>query len=341
MNPHKIRLGFAAIIALAGTTALAQSSATLFGTIDIGIAHVKSATSSVTGLSNSGANVSRFGFRGIEDLGGGLGAGYWLEAGVWPDQGTGPFGAPVSFNRRSTVNLFGKWGEVRLGRDDSATFLNALLFDPFLTNGIGGTNAFMMNGAPTQISNAVSYFAPPDLHGFYAQLQHAFGEQVNSSPTAAGEFLGARFGYRAGGLHLAGAVGKLQGVTQAGDVEMRNAGASYDFGSVQPMALWATETRNGIQVRALQLGVKVPVGVGEIRASVARYDTSKSDADWRKFAVGYGHNLSKRTQLYATVAGIDNSAQSKKVVGSFGLPALGNSPGGRSNGYEAGVRHFF
>jgi hypothetical protein len=86
------------------------------------------------------------------------------------DSGAGKAtGGGLSFNRRSTVSLMGNWGEVRLGRDDSATFLNTLIFDPFLTNGVGGTGAFTMlgipgipltGGAPIQISNAVSYFCP-------------------------------------------------------------------------------------------------------------------------------------------------------------------------------------
>lgn len=331
----------AAALALAATGASAQSSVTIFGTVDLAVARVTADGSSRTGLSNSGANVSRIGFRGSEDLGGGLAAGFWLEAGLWPDLGTGPGGGPFGFNRRATVSLLGGWGEVRLGRDDSATFLNTLVFDPFITNGVGGTNAFVMNGAPIQISNAASYFLPANLGGFYGQVQHAFSERLATQPPAGANYNGARLGWRGGPLHVSMSGAKLSGPAEAQDVRIRNVGASYDFGVAQPMLLWASEKRGGVEIRALQLGVKVPVGAGEVRASVGRYDSSGSDADWRKFALGYGHHLSKRTQLYATLARLNNSRGAQRAIGVPGLAAPVNAPGSHSNGYEVGLRHFF
>jgi len=328
----------AAALAATGVAAHAQSSVTVFGTIDMGITHVTSDIGSNTGLSHSNANVSRLGFRGTEDLGGGWSAGFWLETALAPDSG----GVNAGFNRRATVSLMGPWGELRLGQDDSATFLNTLLFDPFLTNGVGGTNTFLLNGAPTiQIGNAISYFTPPGLGGFYGQVQHAFSERLNTDPTAGGEYNGVRLGWRTGGLHVAAAAATLQGITQQQDQRFRNVGLSYDFGVAQPMLLWASHKVGQVQVRGLQLGVKVPVGAGEIRASVARYDTVGSKADWRKFAIGYGHNLSRRTQLYATYARLNNSSGAQRVISAQGLAAVPNVPGGHSNGYEAGMRHFF
>lgn len=328
----------AAALGLCAVGAQAQSSVTLFGTVDVGVSHVRTEIGSKTGLSHSGANISRYGFRGVEDLGGGLNASFWLEAGFSPD--TGETGA--GFNRRATVSLSGRWGELRLGRDDSATFLNTLIFDPFLTNGVGGTNTFVMNGAPTiQISNAVSYFLPPNLGGFYGQVQHAFSERANFEPTVGGEYNGVRFGWRGGAFHASASAAKLQGLTQDQDQRLRNIGLSYDFGVVQPMLLWASHKRGDVDVRGLQLGVKVPVGAGEIRASVARYDTRGTDADWKKVSLGYAHNLSRRTQLYATVARVHNDDGAMKAIGVQGLTAPSNVPGGKSTGYEVGMRHFF
>ncbi|KQP44224.1 porin [Pseudorhodoferax sp. Leaf274] len=330
-----------AAAACCGTAALAQSSVTVFGTVDLGLTHLRASEGSQTGMSHSNANISRIGFRGVEDLGGGLSAHFWLEGGFSPDTGAGPGPTgltSLSFNRRATVALQSGLGELRLGRDDSATFLNTLVFDPFLTNGVGGTNAFVMNGAPIQISNAISYLTPAGLGGFYGQLQYAPDETVAS---AAGKYTGARVGWRQGPAHVAASAGTFKGATEAQDVRIRNAAASYDFGMVQPMLLWATEKRNGVELRALQLGVKVPIGVAEIRAQVSRYDTSNSNADWRKFAIGYGYNLSKRTQVYATYAHIANSDRSQRSVGAQGVVAPANSLGAGSSGYEVGLRHFF
>ena len=152
----KTFIALAAACAAGG--ALAQSSVTLFGVVDVGIAHLTGTDVSRTGVSTGGANISRLGFRGTEDLGGGLAASFWLEAGLDVDSGAGKgIGGGLMFNRRATVSLSGvNWGELRLGRDDAATFLNTLIFDPFLTNGVGGNNAFIMQGAPSQVSNAIS-----------------------------------------------------------------------------------------------------------------------------------------------------------------------------------------
>jgi predicted porin len=124
-----------AVMAAAGA-ASAQSSVTLFGIVDINYNYIKGdGNGHVSRLTDSGYNSSRLGFRGTEDLGGGMSASFWLEAGVNPDNGTGdtteheqPGCRPLRwyrvgarqglvFNRRSTVSLAGNWGEVRLGRD--------------------------------------------------------------------------------------------------------------------------------------------------------------------------------------------------------------------------------
>src|SRR5215203_170812 len=144
-----------AVLAAAGA-ASAQSSVTLFGVVDATLAFGKGDVSDKTSLSNSGYNSSRLGFRGTEDLGGGMSASFWLEAGVNNDNGSGaatnlnnqPSGGAIAgigggqgltFNRRSTVSLGGTWGELRLGRDYTPQFWNLTVFDPFGTNGVGTT----------------------------------------------------------------------------------------------------------------------------------------------------------------------------------------------------------
>ena len=336
----------AALAALAATgLAQAQSSVTMFGTVDVGIAHLTGEGTSRTGVSTGGANISRFGWRGVEDLGGGLAASFWLEAGLNVDDGTGKGAGGLAFNRRSTVSLSSSTiGELRVGRDDSATFLNTLIFDPFLTNGVGGTNAFVMLGAPIQISNAVSYFLPPNLGGFYGQVQHVFGESTQTSgqqDNNPGDYNGIRLGYQSGPLNVAGAYGKLRGNTDAANLKIANAGATYDFGVVRPTLLWASEELGATKITAVEVGLIVPIGAGQLRAQVSRYNTNNSNADWKKYAIGYGYNLSKRTQVYGTIARVSNDAGSQRAIGVQGLASPGNSLGGGSSGYEVGVRHFF
>ena len=133
-----------AVMAFAGA-ASAQSSVTLFGILDTAITHGSASDggNSWTGMTSSGYNSSRLGFRGTEDLGGGMSASFWLEGQLDTDDGTGrAAGNGLDFQRRSTVSLAGNWGEVRLGRDYTPSFWNYTVFDPFGTNGVG-TNVML------------------------------------------------------------------------------------------------------------------------------------------------------------------------------------------------------
>src|SRR5688572_40735 len=117
-----------AALAVAGV-ASAQSSVTLFGVVDASVSSysnksdlaipsltnpflVDSIKVKRTALANSGYNSSRLGFRGTEDLGGGLAASFWLEAPISNDDGQQ---GVATFARRSTVSLSGGFGEIRLG----------------------------------------------------------------------------------------------------------------------------------------------------------------------------------------------------------------------------------
>jgi predicted porin len=143
----KSLLALAALTAFAGV-ASAQSSVTLFGVVDLNARNVKNGSAgSLKTLSTDGLASTRFGVRGVEDLGGGLRAGFWLEAGFGADTAAGASaGADASgnrigtgglvFNRRATLSLLGGFGEVRLGRDYTPTFWNHTIFDPFGTNGV-------------------------------------------------------------------------------------------------------------------------------------------------------------------------------------------------------------
>eukprot|EP01136_Pigoraptor_vietnamica_P019548 Opistho-1_new@67290 len=147
-----------AILAAAGV-ASAQSSVTLFGIVDAAYTHGSGngvGSSDKNQLTNSGYNSSRLGFRGTEDLGGGMSASFWLEAGVNNDNGSGGLtntnnqatgatgGGGLTFNRRSTVSLASGLGELRLGRDYTPQFWNQTVFDPFGTNGVGTTQTHVL-----------------------------------------------------------------------------------------------------------------------------------------------------------------------------------------------------
>ena len=113
-----------AVLAASGA-AMAQSSVTLFGIVDTGVGYIDNGGNEVAGstagqnkygMTTSGNATSRLGFRGVEDLGGGLKAGFWLEGQIDGDDGNA---AGFNFKRRSTLSLMGGFGEVRMGREQT------------------------------------------------------------------------------------------------------------------------------------------------------------------------------------------------------------------------------
>src|SRR5687768_18396130 len=103
-----------AVLGVFAGAASAQSSVTLFGVVDANAKAVKNGSTTTKQLGTDGLASSRLGFRGVEDLGGGMSAGFWIEGGLQPDTGNA---GGMNWQRRSTVSLMGGFGEVRLGRD--------------------------------------------------------------------------------------------------------------------------------------------------------------------------------------------------------------------------------
>lgn len=351
-----------AVMAAAGA-ASAQSSVTLFGIVDASISrYVVQGLGGThnTVLTNSGYNSSRLGFRGTEDLGGGMSASFWLEGQLTNDDGTvGKF----DFRRRSTVSLAGtSWGELRLGRDYVPTFWNMTVFDAFGTNGVGSNvgHKFKLQSTPAFVGatqdpkyvrsdNMIGYFLPPNLGGIYGQVNYAFDETQGQNST--GRYIGGRIGYGSGPFNVAAAYGRTDGAEPLDAVtpEVRNwnIGGQWDFGMAKLLAIYDRaeyEFAGGVEreLTTWVIGTLVPVGAGEIRASYGRasYDAFGQDQRATQLALGYVHNLSKRTALYATYARVRNRGGSGLPVNTTGsgiLPLVNSS----SWGYDLGVRHSF
>jgi predicted porin len=312
---------------------------TLFGVVDAGARSVTNGGVTVRQLAPDGLANSRLGFKADEDLGGGLRAGVWLEAALNPDTGT--INASGKFwHRRSTVSLSGPFGEIRVGRDLDASFWNLSIFDPFGTVGVGSGFNLQSNlgsGAATLIraDNAISYYLPPNLGGFYGQLEVAAGEGVPGN-----KYTAARVGYQQGPLNVALAQGTTKTAT-SDDFKTTNAGVAYDFGLATAMVMANVSKYGAKRLTNLEVGVIAPVlQVGQLRASYQRANASGggTDAnDAHQFAVGYIHNLSKRTAIYGTYAKISNDGAAAFVIGTPPAPVAGQS----SKGYEVGIRHSF
>jgi predicted porin len=350
-----------AVMAAAGA-ASAQSSVTLFGIVDATLQWSKGGSGDVRfRVTNSGYNSSRLGFRGTEDLGGGMAASFWLEAGVNNDDGSGQntvqnsgtgttlSGGGLTFNRRSTVSLSGGWGELRIGRDYTPTFWNLTVFDPFGTNG-SGTTATLQGGATgvntVRASNSIGYFLPANIGGVYGQFQYAENELPNNSGTAVdqGRYFGGRIGFASGPVNVAFSAGRTDANDIAGNdnIWAMNLGGSFDFGFLKLMGqLVADRNTGGVDTndgRGFLIGGLVPVGAGEIRVAYSQYrfDTPAGDPKLKKLALGYVHNLSKRTAVYTTVAHQKNSGGA-----AFGLSGAVGAVNDNQTAVDLGIRHSF
>ena len=332
--------------------ASAQSSVTLFGVVDATVAFGNGSIANRTQLTNSGYNSSRLGFRGTEDLGGGLNASFWLEAGVNNDNGSGvntntnnqvtgaTGGGGLTFNRRSTVSLAGAFGEVRLGRDYTPQFWNQTVFDPFGTNGVGTTqtlNSGLGGTTAVRASNSIGYFLPA-MGGIYGQAQLYMGENLKNGAATERDGNGAamRVGYAAGPINAAFAYSETK--FAAGNIKSTNVGASYDLGVAKLAGLY-TRDNNSITAdgKGYLLGVNAPMGAGEIRAAYSTYKIdSANDPKTNKLALGYVHNMSKRTALYTTVARVSNRGGAAQALNGASTAVNSNS-----TGLDIGVRHSF
>jgi predicted porin len=345
----KSLLALAVLGAFAGA-ASAQSSVTLFGLVDLSANRQTSNGTSYNSMDSNQLNSNRLGFKGIEDLGGGLSAGFWLEAGMNNDLGTGAAtGGGLSFNRRSTISLISQTlGEIRVGHDYAPSFWNTVIFDVYGANGIGEGDdllafgpqqAVLHSGAGTSVraNNAIAYFLPGNIGGVYGRLMVAPSEN-----TPGQKYYGGLLGWAAGPVEVAVGYGDTKTALSGGtDYKVWNIGATYDFGFVKVYGLYNESKYDPKTLKSAELSVGVPVGVDAVNASYthASYSGSTTALDVGKgdqYSIQYLHNFSKRTALYGTLAHISN-----KDGANFALGDIAVGAGHSVTGYNVGLRHSF
>jgi len=354
-----------ALAALAASGAvMAQSSVTLYGVLDTGVSYFKG-DDSVYGLTKTGGNTnSRLGFRGVEDLGNGLKATFNLEAGINVDDGTGYMARDArdtgfQFRRISTVGLAGNFGEVRLGRELTASYNAVSRYDVFGDTGLGGSLAWKRAYA-SRTENAVSYYSPV-FSGFKAGVNYGFGEKKSASNN---RYLGLGFFYDNGPLslglgydyanrgHNADGINATGAAVNTPNLTTWQLGGAYNFGVAKVMAFYkqtkeeAPGANTSDKFKTFGLGVSAPVGAaGEVRAAYNNYRISPNAGSTQKanqLSLGYVHNLSKRTALYGTYAYIKNDKKNNAGLQLSGaMTGAGLSNSGAQHGLQAGIRHAF
>ncbi len=347
----KSLLALAALTAFAGV-ASAQSSVTLFGIVDVNARGVDNGNGTRSTINTDGNASSRLGFRGVEDLGGGLKAGFWIEGAMSADTG----GTGQTWQRRSTISLMGGFGEIRLGRDYTPTFWNHTVFDPFGTNGVGsqtnlitqqnpallsgssggGNSSVNVMGSSTTLvraDNTVGYFLP-SLGGLYGQVQLALGEGATGN-----EYMGGRIGYAAGPVNVAVAYGETKDSIGTDDLKAMNVGASFNLGFLSLFGQYHEYKAGSAKLVNYMGGVTVPLGAMTLKASYALTNVKPIDRDATQIAVGLVYDVSKRTAIYVHASQVDNDAGLAFVAGAGGK--VNGAKGFKSTGYEVGLRHSF
>lgn len=346
----KSLLALAVLGAFVGA-ASAQSSVTVFGMVDLSVNQYKNGSMKSTTMDNNQLNSNRLGFRGTEDLGGGLTANFWIETKLANDTGTA-----TDFARKSFVSLAGKWGEVRLGRDYTPVFNLLGAYDAYGANGFGnGSNLYAstalagLTNASTLVrtSNGISYFLPSGLGGFYGQLMGALGENTQGN-----KYVGGRFGWAGGPVDVSVAYSEtqIQPVAGAGGDKFKSTaiGGSWDFKVAKAFAFYGEYKPGGnAKYKFWELSGSLPLGAAELRASYGELKADGTDRNHEKLWGLEGiYNLSKRTALYAQYGELKSTANSSAswTLGgtAAGAPTAADIVSGyKSSAWGAGLRHIF
>lgn len=315
----KTILALAALGAIS-TGASAQSNVEIYGVVDIGIARTDDGApgGSTTGMSTGNLYGSRLGFRGTEDLGGGLKANFNFEQGI--DPSTGATTAGATFGRQAWLGMSGGFGTVKAGRMWSPYYTAFFSVDPFADGLLSGATNLMGAGG-YRMSNAVNYLTPA-MGGFYGDIAYGFGE--TSAAPLAGSVYSLKTGYAAGPIDVMVAYhNQNNNVGVGGAAKSLLLGATYDFKVAKlhvGLDRLTNDTTAGGTVmdqRDGLLGVSVPLGKGTLLATyIRKSDKLAANSDAQQTSIGYTYPMSKRTILYTAFSHMSNDAGSRARLGA-------------------------
>jgi predicted porin len=310
-------VALAVLGAFAGA-ASAQSSVTIYGLLDMSVAKGNGGTAPNAGAMGTSkawtvqqSAGSRLGFRGNEDLGGGLSAQFQIEHRFNPDTGTQSNAASATnpgifWQGRSYVQLTSAGtGSVYLGRDYTPAFWPAVKSDPFGWDGVGqvGGNAWagylspdaVSGGGGVRTSNTVGVKSA-NFGGLTVQAAVALSET-----SGLGRTNGFNVEYSGGPLYAALGYEKVSKGSFDGR-GVTNLALHYDLGVAKLMGYYASAkigAGGNTSSKMFSIGALAPVGPGNVKAVYYRVDPAGNNNNTSKFGLGYDYALSKRTGLYA------------------------------------------
>ncbi|TXT39442.1 MAG: porin [Comamonadaceae bacterium] len=361
----------AALTGLAFTSALHAQSVSIYGMVDAGIetvSNVAAAGGSITRMpSTTGIIPSRLGFRGKEDLGGGLSANFTLEMGFGPDTGASGQGGRL-FGRQSTVGFSGDWGAVTLGRQWTMLFWSILDSDVVgpAVYGLGSLDSYIPN---SRIDNSIAYkgkFGNVTVGGTYSLGRDTVNANSPAGTNCAGEsgtdtsacrewsallkYDTASWGAAMGYDKLTGGVGSWAplGLTSSAKSDSRLLLNGYaKFSGVKLAGGVIRRTNDGAAVNKAKsdlwyVGAAYPLTpawtLDGTYAKLSYKDIGNSDASLVVLRALY--KMSKRTTVYAQLGSIQNDSASAVSV-SGGAPGSNPAAGGSQTGVMFGMNHAF
>lgn len=351
---------------------VAPSSITLYGNIDQYFNYMHSSSGATLKTLNDGAYLrSRWGVRGVEDLGGDLAAKFQLESGFFSDTG-GLADTARSFDRQAWVGLAGGFGEVRLGRQNTAIFYRG----DYINFGSRTLGSMVNNfGVPSRYDNDISWLSPR-YAGVMVELHYALGESSAGIKRlavyqAAVDYLYGPYRVGYAGLRANPPAGATVPTKAAYD----NVYANYDWGKGKVYLTYVRSNNSASTAVSNNAGTIVGnVGAlvaGNLTDANRYYNIVQVSADWNITpvlrvgalwgrigdtsganrsanggSIGAFYSLSKRTTLMALADTLRNNANGGwRPAGSAGLTpnfATPNDVNGRTiNGLQAGIIHRF
>ncbi|USX11905.1 porin [Oxalobacteraceae bacterium OTU3CAMAD1] len=352
-------LGTLTLLGVCGTmaSAHAQSSVAIYGTLDAGIAKVSGATAQISKRDNN-----KLGFRGVEDLGNNLKALFQLEIRFESDTGTVESGSRPLFQGQSRVGLQGGFGTVRLGRGLTAYQESSIPFEPWsglptvVPGSPGGaigpgfqsdlhvagytSDALGPAGnSRNRFSNAVFYNSPV-FGGFQVNLTVG-AKEANGNPALIGRGTALAPQYPANSVPSANpysvsttyTLGRFGAMAayERNAVESKVWAVAASFRPTPDLKLMGSYQKQdqshtmlvNPDTKAWLLGANYTVGVGKI---LLGYGQRVPDGapHVKQASVGYEHNLSTRTYLYADLSNKKTPPTgSPNVLGSYTYYGMG------------------
>ena len=356
----RVSLPLAALTLALSPLAMAQNNAsvTVYGIVDANV-QVLNAASTLTRVQSGGLNGSRLGFKGTEDLGGGLRALFTLESGLNIDDGS--TGQGTFWGRQAYVGLGTPYGTVTLGRQYGSLYALSAEFSEFSNNNIGASTAVIGgfggyepvrganasatgNGGPARVNNSVK-FESVRFGGFSAGALMGLGEVAgNTSGNRVGDVY-ARY-TDAGFDAMLSYVDDKAEVTGA-NVRTTSAAAAYSFGPARVTGgVISVDDRSVANAdgEGYWVGGSYRVGSNLFKAQYVQSKLKHAvvDGKTKAFGVGYQYDLSKRTSLYSSLTQFKNEGvgYTARAAGSFSSGVTSATDADITE-FAAGIRHSF